>query len=136
MKETPTESVFDLVEAKPDERQALRRALRLECALVSHTFDVPVDYVAVDVSPHGMWIDTYFPLHPGSEVVLSFTPPGGEELTVFAEVKRAVTGRRRGDRGPLGMAVAFTDATAAETEELGRCLRGIPPRLKRRRALN
>ena len=132
MKETPTDSVFDLVELKPDARKALRRALHLQCALVSHYWDEPVQHFATDLSPHGMWIETLFPLHPGAEVVVSFTPPGGEEVTFFGKVKRAVTGRRRSDRGPLGMGIAFTDASDEQSVAIARRLRGIPPRLQRR----
>jgi hypothetical protein len=63
------------------------------------------------MSSTGLWIDTIVPLHPGAQVVVSFTPPDtdGPELTVFATVARIVTGRRRGDRGSIGMGLAFTD---------------------------
>jgi hypothetical protein len=132
MRETPTDHSFDLTELKPDARRALRRSLKLQCALMSHYWDEPVQHFLTDLSPHGMWIDTLFPLHPGAEVVVSFTPPGGEEITLFARVRRAVTGRRRSDRGPLGMALAFTDASGEQIAAMDQRLRGIPPRLKRR----
>lgn len=129
--EPPTESSTD----PPDGRRALRRDLGLRCELVSNYWDEPVEHRVTDLSPYGAWIDTSFPLHPGTEVVLTMEPPcfDGAELTVFAKVARAVTGRRRSDRGPLGMGLEFGDLSAVEQLRLERALAGIPPRVPRRR---
>ena len=61
-------------------------------------------------------------------MVLSFTPPGGPEVTVFGEVRRIVTGRRKRDRGRVGMGIAFTDISYDQMCHVDRCLKGIPPR--------
>ncbi|MBW2459725.1 MAG: PilZ domain-containing protein, partial [Deltaproteobacteria bacterium] len=113
MKDTPTDPTGTYEDEPPEERRAMRRDLDLRLELVSHYSDEPVAHRATDLSPFGVWIDTSMPLHPGAEVVLSMTPPrfDGRELTVFAKVARAVTGRRRGDRGPLGMGLQFEDLT-------------------------
>jgi hypothetical protein len=136
-KDTPTDNNLDVV-MDEEPRRALRRAVELRCELVSHYSDDPEVHVASDVSPYGMWIDTFMPLHPGAEVVLGFRPPRyeGPEMLVFATVTRVVTGRRRGDRGRRGMAVEFNDMSAADRELMATCLLGIAPRLDRERWLS
>lgn len=116
-----------------DARRAVRRAVAVRCDVVSHYGDVAEPHLASEVSPFGLWIDTAMPLHPGSEVVVGFRPPRyeGPELLVFGRVTRAVTGRRRGDRGRLGMAVEFRDLSDGERQTLSESLVGIPPRLDR-----
>ena len=111
MNQTPTEPIFeDVIEVDVDARRALRRHHRMPCDVVSHYWDQAVSHQASDISPYGVWIDTLTPLHPGAEVVMSFRPPQSDkELTVFGEVRRVVTGRRRGDRGRIGMGIAFTE---------------------------
>ncbi len=138
MNDTPTDPTDCYSDEPPDDRRALRRDLDLRLELVSHYSDEPVEHHATDLSPYGMWIDTELPLHPGSEVVLSMEPPGldGRELTVFAKVARVVTGRRRSDRGPLGMGLQFEDLTHEEQAELTEALMGIPPKLRRNRRPN
>ena len=67
----------------------------------------------------GAWVDTLFPVHVGAELVVSFTPPGErEELTLFAKVARVVTGRRKRDRGPIGMALSFLGVSRQECASL------------------
>jgi len=137
MKDTPIDPDSTYGDEPDEDRRAVRRDLDLQCELVSHYSDEPVEHQVTDVSPFGVWIDTEMPLHPGAEVVLSMTPPSfGQELTVFAKVARAVTGRRRGDRGPLGMGLQFEDLTHDEQAELTEALIGIPPKLKRNRRPN
>jgi hypothetical protein len=105
---------------QPDWRREARRLAELPCKIVSHYWDKEVPHHITQVSAVGAWVDTLFPLHPGAEVVLCFTPPGSiDELRVFARVSRVVTGRRRQDRAPLGMALEFVDITSKEQ----RCLR-------------
>ena len=126
MRETPTEPIITQRYVEP--RRALRRALELRCDVVSHYWDDVVSFRMTDVSPYGAFIDTLFPLHRGAEVVLCFTPPRGPLVTVFAEVARAVTGRLRRDRKPLGMGMAFTGVSDDDRAALADRLRGIPPR--------
>jgi len=136
MKETPTQSPMDVMEVMADVRRALRRAVCLPCDVVSHYWDEPLSHIATNLSPFGMWIDTLLPLHRGAEVVLTFRPPRmrDHELTVFAEVTRVVTGRRRGDRGSIGMGLEFQDLTAHDQQLMRKCLHGLPPPIRRRAA--
>jgi len=117
----------------PNRRSALRRGLALRCELVAPGVNQTLERRMSDLSPGGAWIDTALPLHRGAEVVVCFTPPGGgaPELSLFARVVRANTGRRRGDRGSLGMGLQLLPS-AAERRLLRSCLEGLPPRLPRR----
>ena len=118
---TPTDTCWRL--AHREARAAARRPLRIRCEIVSHYWDVPVAHRVAEVSSSGAWIDTLLPLHPGAEVVFCFTPPGAaDELMVFAEVRRVVTGRRRRDRAPFGMALAFRGFAPDERRELEQAL--------------
>ena len=109
-------------------RRAPRRAVRVACEVVSHYSDEPAPLTVTNLSPYGMWLETPLPLHLGAEVVVSFSPPRwrGRELMVFGRVARINSGRRRRDRGSLGMGVEFADLTAAQTELMRSCLRGLP----------
>jgi hypothetical protein len=128
--ETPT---VPIVEVDADDRRSLRRALPVPCDVVSHYWEHPVAHEATDLSLDGMWIDTLCPLHRGAEVVVSFLPPrwSGGQLMVFARVARVNTGRRRRDRGRVGMGLEFADLTLSERVALQSSLCGVPPRLWR-----
>ena len=127
--ETPTEP-STVIEIEADARRALRRALQLRCELMTAFWDVPVAHRVGDLSPYGMWIDTFFPLHPGADVLVAFALPSCAELVAFARVSRTVTvGAPR-----VGMGLEFVDMTDQERARLARGLRGIPPRLVRRAA--
>ena len=122
MHETPTDTAWRL--AWKEARRGERKPLRTRCEIVSHYWDVPVEHQVSELSPSGAWIDTLLPLHPGAEVVLCFSAPDrDDELMLFAEVRRVVTGRRRGDRAPLGMALSFRGLAAIERDQLAGALR-------------
>ena len=97
-------------------RLAPRSAVQLTCDLISPSDERPQRHNVSCLSSAGLWIDTFEPFHPGAEVVVSFTMPDceGPELTLFARVVRVVTGRRRQDRGSIGMGLAFTDVEPSE----------------------
>ena len=120
LNETPSDSTLDVLARPSESRRASRRAVELSCDVVSYYSDEPEAHVATNVSPLGMWIDTAMPLHPGAELVVGFRPPHyeGPELLVFATVARVVTGRRRSDRGRLGMAVEFSDLSSSQREAM------------------
>jgi PilZ domain len=122
MNQTPTDKLFP-VSDDICVRRAPRRKVTTEVDLVSHYWDHPVAYELKDLSPFGMWIDTLCPLHQGAEVVVSFQPPGGQEVTVFGTVRRALTGRRKLDRGRVGMGIEFTDITYDEMVMVDKALR-------------
>ncbi len=116
MRHTPVDPILKMEESdKPHARRGTRHVAELPCKIVSHYWEEAVAHHITEVSTSGAWIDTLFPLHPGAEVVLCFTPPGDcDEIRVFAHVARVVTGRRKRDRKPLGMALDFKDITAHE----------------------
>jgi len=122
MNQTPTQELFPVKETVLT-RRAPRRKVQVPVDLVSHYSDDVLPLALQDLSPFGLWIDTLCPLHEGAEVVVCFEPPGGEPLTVFAEVRRTVTGRRKGDRGRVGMGIEFTDITYDEMVMVDHCLR-------------
>ncbi len=121
-------------------RRALRRAVELPCDLVSRYLDEPLLYWATDLSPFGVWLDTSLPMQLGEQVVLSFQPPTGwrrGEITVFAEVVRLTSGRRRREsdapRRTTGMGLEFLDLGFDEERALRSWLFGRPPPLPKRR---
>jgi hypothetical protein len=126
------------VTISPTRRRALRRAVSLECAVLSTDWVDIAPLVAVDLSPLGMWLDTELLLEPGSELVVSFRPPHwpawGAEVTVLAEVVRVGLPRRRGDHGSAGMGLRFLDLDSEHAQRMTRCLLGLPPTLPTVRA--
>lgn len=113
-------------------RRSIRRAVELECDVISDWWDEPVPHVATNLSLYGMWIETTFPLETGSIVVISFTPPrwrNTRDLTCFAAVRRSVLKRRAHDPRSSGMGIEFIDPTRDELKELAVTLRGLPPPL-------
>ncbi len=101
-------------------RRGKRHSVDMLCELIRRDFDVPIRHRIVDLSAFGAWLHTTFPMPIGARVVLVFTPPGEEELMVFAEVTR-VREPRRGVTRP-GMGVAFLDLTADERRRLQQAL--------------
>ncbi|MBK8169697.1 MAG: PilZ domain-containing protein [Sandaracinaceae bacterium] len=120
------------VEILPGERRAVRRAVALECSVLSDHWDEPVPFLLTDLSPFGAWLETSLPLEPGDEVLLSFLPPRQQrvhELLVTAKVARAALRRRREDGVLAGMGVHFEDLSPTELGRLTQCLHGLPPPL-------
>jgi len=110
-------------------RRSDRRATDVPCDLVRRTWDQPVRHRVTEMSPHGVWIQTSFPLRVGEQVVLSFAPPRGRqpsEMTVFAQVTRSVRPCKREGKPVGGMALEFIDLTKTERRTLQRGLRGLP----------
>jgi hypothetical protein len=122
------------VEVLPGARRALRRAVQLDCQVLSELWDEPVPHRVTDLSPQGMWIETPFPLERGSRLVVAFTPPRwrrDRELVASAVVQRVIVGRREGEHLSPGMGVVFDDLRRHELDELKATLRGLPPPLPR-----
>ena len=115
---------------KASHRRALRRAVEIPCDVVSSRVDEPLLYWATDLSPHGLWLETTFPMLVGEQLVVCFQPPvwwPGGELSVFAEVARSTRG------GAQGMGLEFLDLDQHEARALHSWLRGRPPPFPRRR---
>jgi hypothetical protein len=120
-------------------RRAIRRAVELECELVSPHHDEPIRYALRDLTPFGLWITTREPLRTGEQVVACFTPDGGwsgGELMVFAEVARVTTSRRHDADPSVGMGLELMDLSDEEAGMLRAWLAGRSmPRPRRRRPL-
>ncbi len=124
------------IDFRAGNRRALRRAVSIDCSVMSRYWDGPVRHTASDLSPYGLWVDAIFPLEPGELLAVSFTPPRwrlSHEIIVFAEVRRAVLGRRQRDDGAAGMGLEFLDLKRPERAALDALLKGLPPPLPRAR---
>jgi hypothetical protein len=117
------------LKALPGGRRSTRRHVALRCEVISNYADEPVPHAASDLSTSGLWVDTHQPLHVGSHVVLCFPMPSWSDaqLTVFARVTRIRTGRRKRDRGPLGMGLEFLGLSRHERHQLAQCLENVRP---------
>lgn len=119
--------MLESVEVSPARRRALRRSVHVSCDVISSDWEDPISHTASDLSPYGCWLDTIFPLEPGTVVAVAFTPPrwqSGREIVAFARVSRRVrTGPRR------GMALEFLDLCHEDLSDLDETLRGLPPPL-------
>lgn len=119
----------------PGGRRALRRAVHVECDVVSRWWDEPVPLLATDLSPFGLWLESPFPLEVGDEMVLELRPPrwSGPDLQVFGAVRRVSLRRRASDPRSSGMGIEFLDLRAEDAAELTRAVRGLPPPLPKPR---
>jgi hypothetical protein len=116
-------------------RRSMRRALRLETAVMSDAWEGSVPLLATDVSAHGLWLESDLALGVGDELLVSFIPPYWSHSAPFqarARVARVALQRRRSDRGGSGMGVSFVDLREDQSERLSDALRGLPPPLPRR----
>jgi Tfp pilus assembly protein PilZ len=118
-------------------RTGIRRAVKIDCELVSPRNDAPLRFVATDLSTGGIFLQTADPVRAGEQVVVCFEPrvdwPLGE-LMVFAEVARVTTSRRRVNEPGIGMGLEFLDLENRERKALDRWLaqhRAPVPRRRR-----
>jgi len=117
-------------------RRAQRHVVDLPCTIIGPLWDEPVSYQSSDMSAHGMWVRTSFPLKRGEHVVVQFRPPaakgtplGGSpnELSVFARVARV----EHPDAAPFdwrsrgGMGLEFCHLEREEERSLQRGLRKV-----------
>jgi hypothetical protein len=124
--------MLESVDVLPGARRSLRRAAHLQCELVSTFWDEPVPHLATDLSEHGLWVRTLFPLAVGEHLFVFFRPPRSDrETLVTAVVRRVELCRRASDPGSSGMGLEFLDISEAEREQLRVALLGVPPPLKR-----
>jgi hypothetical protein len=124
--------MLQLAEVLPGSRRALRRAVHLECDVVSPWWDEPIAHRATDLSPHGIWLESQFPLSLGDVAVLTFRPPRWREraeVIAFGAVRRVELRRRASDPRASGMGIEFLDLDDDEASELARTLVGLPPPL-------
>lgn len=112
--------MITLVGAALELRSVARRAIALDCDLITTRCDAPLAGRCFDLSPRGMALESAATVDAGESVVVCFRPPrGSETLTLFGRVRHA--------SGPLR--VQFEAMTMEEHICLFDALRGIPPRL-------
>jgi Tfp pilus assembly protein PilZ len=122
------------IEVLAGPRSALRRAVDIQCDVVSDFWDEPLAHKAVNLSPQGIWLETDYPLHVGTEVVLSFEPPRAERrVLVYGDVRRVAFKRRASEKKGAGMAISFDYLSRRDTTMLEELLRGLPPPIPPRR---
>jgi len=122
MQETPTKPLATLA-TRTEARRSPRRRWQGRCEVITASDDDPKKMQATDVSLDGVWLDTRLPLPVGQKVVLAFRPPGwSNDLNLFAQVRRATTGRPKRDRGRVGMGLSFMDLTPDQRSRLADAL--------------
>jgi len=129
--------MLESMDVLPGARRSLRRAAHVSCDVVSTFWDEPVSHIATDLSEHGIWVQTLFPLAVGEHLFVCFAPPRwrqGREVLVSAAVRRVELCRRTSDPGSSGMGLEFLDLTDAERDQLRESLAGMPPPLRPRGA--
>lgn len=125
------------VEVVQARRRAIRRAVALDCELVSSYWDEPIAHRVTDLSPYGMWIETPLPLDPGEELLVSFYPPrwpSFDPVVAIGEVRRVELRRRSSDPRESGMGIQIHCFDPIDHEELAESLRGVPPPLPRQKS--
>jgi hypothetical protein len=113
-------------------RRAVRRAVAVECDVLSDQWEGVVSLPIADLSVNGLWVRTLLTLEAGEEVLISFTPPlwpNRSRVVALATVSRVGMYRRRADIHESGMGLAFSDIDTNEARLLESALSGLPPRL-------
>ena len=111
-------------------RREMRRAKNADIEMISQYWDEPVDMVAADMSPSGIFISSDLLLEVGEPIVACFKLPGHKlEFQLFGEVVWIAMPRRWSDFGLAGMGVEFLNTTPLERLSMRHSLRGVPPPL-------
>jgi len=114
-------------------RRAVRRAVSIECEVLSEQWDGAVFLPVTDLSCFGLWVRTLLTLEAGEEVLVSLMPPfwpNKSPLVALATVSRVGMFRRRSDLHASGMGLEFTDIDSYESYLLANAIRGLPPPLR------
>jgi hypothetical protein len=114
-------------------RYEVRRATEVPVELVCGEWDEPVTLTTTDLSPRGCFLGSHVLVEPGTPVVVSFRLAGSgyeaAEWTLFGEVTRVSSGRRRTDPGRAGLGVRFVGTRPWERLRIRERLHGVPPPL-------
>lgn len=104
-------------------RQAVRRAIELDCALYADTWDEALVHRATNVSECGVWLESDLLLDVGTDVSVVFALPDWREpLYAAGRIQRVLLRRRRDDPRGAGMGVAFEGLRPDERRRLRRSL--------------
>ncbi len=115
------------------QRCAVRRAVSVECQVVSERAFQLVARRTLDVSTGGLLVDSEADLEVGEGLIVSMRAPF-TRLWIDAEamVARLVRGRRAEDRGPR-VGLRFVTMEPHERALLAASLHGVPPPVPARR---
>jgi hypothetical protein len=111
-------------------RFEMRRAVeRMPIELITPHWDIPLGFLATDITARGAYIQSEIMPSPGEHIVCSFEMYNGQpEYCLFGEVSRVNLFRRKSDQvGRPGFGVQFLDATPFDRLQIRRALKGLPP---------
>jgi hypothetical protein len=112
--------------ARPMNRHAFRREVRLACQVVRERDFRLIADLALDLSTEGMLVPTDLRVLTGEELIVSFRAPRSDAwIDAHATVARVLHGRRPGDRGRC-LGLSFHSMDEWTTRTLFRQLRGLP----------
>lgn len=127
--------MLEAVEVLAGPRGAMRRAVDFSCDVACDVWDEILPHRATNLSPQGIWLETDYPLHVGTEVVLAFDAPRTDRrVLVYGDVRRVEMRRRATERKGAGMGISFEYLSQRDRDLLAEVLRGLPPPLPPRRA--
>jgi hypothetical protein len=113
-----------------DIRYEVRKAHLTTIDLVSQHWDEPIELLATDISPAGLFIPSDILLEAGEPVVACFKVPGHrQEFQLFGDVIWVALPRRATDTGTAGMGVRFVKTSPLERLTIRQSLRLLPPPL-------
>lgn len=121
--------------SRPSRRRVLRRAVQLDCQVLSDVWQGAAPHRVTDLSAEGLWLSTPLALDAGEELLITMTPPRWKHedpLVAMGEVMRVGLYRRHDELGQSGMGVRFTDMDEGHRRMLEQSLRGLPPPLPAR----
>lgn len=113
-----------------DIRYEVRKALPTSIDLISQHWDEPIELIASDISPAGLFIPSDILLEAGEPVVACFKVNGHkQEFQLFGDVIWVAVPRRATDVGVAGMGVRFVKTKPLERLTIRQSLRRLPPPL-------
>lgn len=115
-----------------NQRQTIRRSVRVECQVVRERDFKLIGRSAIDVSPRGMLVETDTRILTGEEVFVAFKSPRSRMwFDCQATVARVVHGRRPYDSGRF-LGLKFETLDDWQQFALKSELRGLPPPFPKR----
>ena len=120
--------VLEAAVDREDDRQALRRAVRLEFELWDESGRDRRRVWSRDLSTRGVWLETEAPLEPGEFVLMRLRLPVETAALFLTGIVRRSELRGQQER-PSGMAVEFVDPDGFVAKGLAGYLAGRPPPL-------
>jgi hypothetical protein len=109
-------------------RYEVRRSTIIPTEVMAPYWNEPLDLVAADLSPRGMYLLSEEMPRIGEYLFCSFAVQGEvPEFNFFSRVKRVNWHRRKTEQYRPGFGVEFLDAGARHRLSIRNALRGLPP---------